>query len=245
MTPAASVSLAVQGPYGTGKTALALPFLSLFGPFSETNIPATFDASAQGLEPIQAGARDVLLLVDDLHPGTAAEERAQADLLNRLLREGWRRKGRQRAQRDGTARDTQDPASVLAVTVEALPSELASSSLDRGLILPLRPGTTAVDHIEAAHEAMGCLPLLTVEYLRYLCRHWSELPQTLRQRRAELEHAERRAEMSRSSRKIADLMLGLECFSAALVEAGVWGAEQARSFRGAALMTLRQAATEQ
>jgi hypothetical protein len=232
------------GPKGSGKTSSLVCALNVWGPLAEADLP-TFNASPQGHEEAMAAGRDVPFPLDNARPGTVAEEHEQERLLKGALYSFYAHKGRQRAQRDGSAASTRDPLGLLSATGEGIPSGLPDSAKDRILVLKHYDRDTSMARIAAAHSAMGALPLLTIAYLSRLCRQGDALRSTLGRRRSELLDAESDGRLSRDPYKIADRQLALEELTATLVEAGLWGAEQRATFLAESLGLLREAAEAQ
>jgi hypothetical protein len=88
-------ALWLWGGTGSYKSTITALFLSHFGDFSETNLPLSFESTANALERMLFLAKDVLIVIDDVRPRvTRADAEEMTRKVQRILRAVGNRQGR-------------------------------------------------------------------------------------------------------------------------------------------------------
>jgi hypothetical protein len=117
------------GPTGSFKSTLAALLLSHFGMFSESNLPLSFESTANALERSLFLLKDTVAVVDDWRPAVSRGDASEMDRkAQRLLRAAGNRQGRGRMTSDTTLRRSYSPRGVVIATAEALPEGPAFES---------------------------------------------------------------------------------------------------------------------
>ena len=110
------------GNSGLQKSTIVSLFLCHFGKFSDAICPASFDATANGLERILFDAKDVVVLVDDYYPSAAGSEgERMIKVAQKLLRAVGDRRGKPRMRPDLKQSPSFPPRGQVVVTAEDLP----------------------------------------------------------------------------------------------------------------------------
>lgn len=158
----------VQGITQSMKTSLVAVFLSHFGSFTETNIPASFKSTAISIERKGNLLKDSLLLIDDYHPtGSKTELLDIQKKAQSILRAWGDRQARDRANIDGTLRASYKPKGMCVVTGESLP-EVAQSGTARLLAVPIKQGDINGKKLEVIQNNTALLAQNMAGYLEWL-----------------------------------------------------------------------------
>ena len=100
-----------------------------FGSFSETNLPLSFESTANALERSLFLLKDIVAVVDDWRPAVSRGDASEMDRkAQRLLRAVGNRQGRGRMTSDTTLRRSYSPRGMVIATAEALPEGPAFES---------------------------------------------------------------------------------------------------------------------
>ncbi len=101
--------LSLIGKTGSRKSTLAALALSFFGSFTATELPLSFQDTANSIVHNSFALKDVLTCIDDFHPGSRLEEAKLTDTAQRILRAYGDRAGRARLRPDASLRESRPP----------------------------------------------------------------------------------------------------------------------------------------
>jgi hypothetical protein len=176
------------GGTGSYKSTLAALILSLFGDFSETNLPLSFESTSNALERSLFLAKDILAVVDDWRPGVTRADSAEMDSkVQRLLRGVGNRQGRGRMTRDTMLRASYPPRGVVAVTAEALPEGPAfQSAAARSLSINLSKSDVDLAKLSELQRDKQMLRVAMTGYVSYVAGSYERLAKELPVQREEL-----------------------------------------------------------
>ncbi|HEV3276031.1 MAG TPA: DUF927 domain-containing protein [Terriglobia bacterium] len=171
-------SLWLVGPTGSYKSTLAALFLSLFGDFGASHLPANWSSTANSLELRASALRDLPLVIDDYCP-TRMDARELEAKSGRLLRAQGNRQGRGRLNADLTELPACAPSGVIIVTAEQRPT--AQSILARTLTLEVDKRDVNLTALTDAQASAGRLKHATAGYLQSLALQMPGLTASLKQ----------------------------------------------------------------
>lgn len=168
----------MQGMTQSMKSSLAAVYLSHFGSFTGLSLPASFKDTAISAERKGNLLKDCLLVIDDFHPSaTKAESQNMHKTAQSILRAWGDRRGRNRANIDGTLRASYPPKGMCLVTGEDLP-DVGQSGTARYLAINLKRGD--IDKIKLS-EIQRCTDLLAQNmssYLDWLSQRLDDIAET-------------------------------------------------------------------
>ena len=177
------------GGTGSYKSTLAALILSLFGDFSESNLPLSFASTSNALERSLFLAKDIPAVVDDWRPGVTRADSDEMDRkAQRLLRGVGNRQGRGRMTRDTMLRASYPPRGVVAVTAEALPEGPAfQSAAARSLSINLSRSDVDLAKLSVLQRDKQMLRVAMTGYVSYVAGCYERLAKELPVQREELE----------------------------------------------------------
>ena len=126
-----SFATVLKGSTGTRKSTAAALFLSHFGHFTSTNLPASFSDTANYVRSKAFYLKDTPIVVDDYYPATSRDEKRQMQRIAQLLSRAFgdnRERGRLSA--DLSIQRSQPPRSLGIITGELVP-DIGESGVGR------------------------------------------------------------------------------------------------------------------
>ena len=164
-------TLWLHGQTGTLKSTLAALFLSHFGEFDRTTLPASWMATENALEALAFFAKDVPLVIDDY---SSRDLQPKAE---RLLRGQGNRSGRSRLGPDLALATSYWPRGLIISTGEDVPT--GRSLLARTLVVDMRTGATKLRAVTQAQERRHLLPHAMAGYVHWLAERGERLTEEL------------------------------------------------------------------
>lgn len=126
-----SFAVVLKGSTGTRKSTAAALFLSHFGHFTSTSLPASFSDTANYVRSKAFYLKDTPIVVDDYYPATSRDEKRQMQRIAQLLSRAFgdnRERGRLSA--DLSIQRSQPPRSLGIITGELVP-DIGESGVGR------------------------------------------------------------------------------------------------------------------
>lgn len=126
-----SFATVLKGTTGTRKSTAAALFLSHYGQFTSTNLPASFSDTANYVRSKAFYLKDTPIVVDDYYPATSRDEKRQMQRIAQLLSRAFgdnRERGRLSA--DLSIQRSQPPRSLGIITGELVP-DIGESGVGR------------------------------------------------------------------------------------------------------------------
>lgn len=221
-------SLFLYGPTGVFKTELAALTQQHFGAgFNSRHLPTSFTSTANTNEALAFGAKDAVLVVDELHPPASGSEReAMHRDAARLLRAQGNGAGRGRMRPDGSLRPAKPPRGIMLATGEELPR--GQSVHARLLNIEIGAGAIDAEKLSAcqANAAAGLYAQATAVFIKYLAANFeearAEFERLWRELRGQIHH-----EHARTADIRAQLTAAFSIFIAFLVQAEIIDDSQA------------------
>lgn len=213
------------GPTGTLKSTLTSLLLSHFGDFSETQLPLSFESTANALERLLFLLKDMLVVVDDWRPAVSRSEASEMDRkAQRLLRGVGNRTGRGRMTSDTRLRHSYAPRGMIVATAEALPEGPAfESAAARALTLNLSTNDVNLQRLSALQKCKAMFSQAMTGYVTWVAHRYEELSREL-PARSEALRDEVRGELAgahpRTPDAVASLIVGLQVLRDYAVDAG-------------------------
>lgn len=224
-------SLFLAGATGAKKTCLTALVQAHFGAeFSDRNLPASWDSTANALEKLAFLAKDAVLVIDDFAPkGTANDVQGLHSNADRVLRAQGNLSGRSRMQSDMQLRTEYKPRGLIVSSGEDIPK--GGSLRARGLILEVGPDDVNLGELTQSQTAAreGLFAETMAGYVKWLAPRMDELKKTLRAQHEEIRTQAREHEFKhdRTPDIIASLAMGLKQFLCYATEAGAMDEEEA------------------
>jgi hypothetical protein len=170
--------LALQGPTGAQKTELAALAQSHFGPCDRLHLPASFRDTPSTIEKVLFEAKDVVVVVDDLHPANnPAEANRMNEIYAALMRGVGNGRMRGRMRCDMTARPDYPPRAMAIATVERSIDGHSNASRQLPVSLPL--GAVDLDRLTVAQAARPLYQHVMAAYVQHLAGQFDSLRETL------------------------------------------------------------------
>jgi hypothetical protein len=229
---APAFALWLWGGTGSYKSTIAALVLSHFGDFTETDLPFSFESTANALEREMFLAKDVLAVVDDWRPGvTRADSDAMDQKAQRVLRAVGNRQGRNRMSADTTLKASYPPRGAVLATAEALPEGPAfQSAASRSFSVSLAKPDVGTDKLTQLQAGREKLSLSMGGYVQWLAERYDELAKTLPEAHKKLRET-LRSEISEAHPRTPDntsvLILALQQFRDYSISLGAFGEEEA------------------
>ena len=206
------------GESGSLKSALIALLLSHFGDFNRLVLPASFKDTKLSLPEMAFGAKDIILVVDDLYPAQDPKERVKnSGTLEYLTRNQGDRQGRGKLKSTSELMIGHPPRGLVYSTGEYL--ALLGSSLARTEALHIKRGDIDKDKLELAQDPnqKALLAKAMTGYLVDLAPKIDDLPSQLLE---DFEYLRKEAAKASTTRKrhgrydetMAYLQLGFNLF---------------------------------
>lgn len=174
------------GQTGALKSTLAALFLSHFGEFSNKNLPASFKDTENALERRAFLGKDTLLVVDDYHPVSNAQDaKVMKKLAQSILRGYGDRVGRTRMRADTTVREGFPPRGMCIVTGEDVP-DAGQSTTARFMAVEVPKGAVNMEILSACQAEAEKLPGAMRGYLEWVAPRLDSLVKSLKHEFIEL-----------------------------------------------------------
>ena len=143
--------------------------LSFFGSFTATDLPMSFQDTANSIAYNSFALKDVLTCIDDFHPATRYEEQKQTATAQTILRVYGDRAAKGRLRSDCSPMEARPPQGNAIVTAE-FPPDIGESGTARYLALELKPQDVDLDVLSYFQNqaAEGVLARCMRSYLEWL-----------------------------------------------------------------------------
>lgn len=202
------LSIWVEGVTGSLKSTLVALFLSHWGRFSRTDLPASWSSTINLLEKRAFVLKDAMFVIDDYAP-TALDRRELEMKAARLLRSQGNLAGRGRLRADLTERTTYAPRGLIVGTGEQRPS--GQSILARTFPIEMDRSMIRLKSLSAAQAHSAELPHALAGYVRWLAPQMSGMPKVLQEKFAEARARPTGSDAHlRTPEALAHLWLGLD-----------------------------------
>ncbi len=127
----------LSGKTGSRKSTLAALMLSFFGKFTASELPLSFRDTANSILYNAFALKDVLTVIDDLHPSSRVEEQKMNGTAQAVMRAYGDRTGKGRLRADATPMESRPPQGNAIVTAEFTP-DIGESGTARYFALELK-----------------------------------------------------------------------------------------------------------
>lgn len=135
-----SFAVVLKGATGTRKSTAAALYLSHFGQFTSTNLPASFSDTANYVRSKAFYLKDMPIVVDDYYPATSREEKRQMQRIAQLLSRAFGdNRERGRLSSDLSIQRSQPPRSLGIITGEIVP-DIGESGVGRFYMIDVEKG---------------------------------------------------------------------------------------------------------
>ena len=129
--------LLLSGKTGSRKSTLAALMLSFFGKFTASELPLSFRDTANSILLNSFYLKDVLTVIDDLHPSSRMEEPKMNGTAQAIMRAYGDRTGKGRLRSDSTLMESRPPQGNAIITAEFAP-DIGESGTARYFALELK-----------------------------------------------------------------------------------------------------------
>ena len=129
--------LLLSGKTGSRKSTLAALMLSFFGKFTASELPLSFRDTANSILLNAFSLKDVLTVIDDLHPSSRIEEPKMNGTAQAIMRAYGDRTGKGRLRADSTPMESRPPQGNAIITAEFAP-DIGESGTARYFALELK-----------------------------------------------------------------------------------------------------------
>ena len=129
--------LLLSGKTGSRKSTLAALMLSFFGKFTASELPLSFRDTANSILLNIFYLKDVLTVIDDLHPSSRMEEPKMNGTAQAIMRAYGDRTGKGRLRADSTPMESRPPQGNAIITAEFAP-DIGESGTARYFALELK-----------------------------------------------------------------------------------------------------------
>lgn len=162
--------LFLVGKTGSRKSTLAALMLSFFGKFTASELPLSFRDTANSILHSAFSLKDVLTVIDDLHPSSRMEEQKMNGTAQAVMRAYGDRTGKGRLRADATPMESRPPQGNAIVTAEYTP-DIGESGTARYFALELKEsdvdlGTLSSYQREAANGVFQRCMFAYTKWLR-------------------------------------------------------------------------------
>ena len=127
----------LSGKTGSRKSTLAALMLSFFGKFTASELPLSFRDTANSILLNAFSLKDVLTVIDDLHPSSRMEEPKMNGTAQAIMRAYGDRTGKGRLRADSTPMESRPPQGNAIITAEFAP-DIGESGTARYFALELK-----------------------------------------------------------------------------------------------------------
>ena len=182
---ASSFTLWLRARTGSFKSTLAALAMCHFGEFRYHTPPATWDASARGIERMVFDLKDCPAWVDDFAPKSTVQEQKELNAkAATVIRAVGNRQGRLRMAANTKSQPSLPPRGLLISTAEVYP--VGDSVLSRILPIDFHAGMVDVDQLTYAQAEAADYRQAMKAYLDWLAPQYGELLKSLPAREQEL-----------------------------------------------------------
>ena len=129
--------LFLSGKTGSRKSTLAALMLSFFGKFTASELPLSFRDTSNSILYNAFSLKDVLTVIDDLHPSSRMEEQKMNGTAQAVMRAYGDRTGKGRLRADSTPMESRPPQGNAIITAEFAP-DIGESGTARYFALELK-----------------------------------------------------------------------------------------------------------
>lgn len=140
--------LFLVGKTGSRKSTLAALMLSFFGKFTASELPLSFRDTSNSILHNAFSLKDVLTVIDDLHPSSRQEEQRMNGTAQAVMRAYGDRTGKGRLRADSTPMESRPPQGNAIVTAEFSPN-IGESGTARYFALELKEGDVDLEILTA------------------------------------------------------------------------------------------------
>ena len=223
----------LSGKTGSRKSTLAALMLSFFGKFTASELPLSFRDTANSILLNAFSLKDVLTVIDDLHPSNRMEEPKMNGTAQAIMRAYGDRTGKGRLRADASPMESRPPQGNAIVTAE-FPPDIGESGTARYFSLELKGSDVDLQVLSSFQKeaADGSLQRCMYGYLRWLKERFltdddteqkfiSRLLNWFQQRRDQFQTSGIRCH-GRVPETVAWLQLGMDMLLYFLKEQGVY-----------------------
>lgn len=159
----------LMGKTGTGKSTIAALFLSFFGKFNNTDLPASFMDTANAIVSQTFLAKDNLICIDDYKPSNKQDVNRMDNTAQVILRSYGERTGRNRLKSDSTLMTQRAPRGNAIITGECAPN-VGESGTARFIVSELKQGDANFEKLTVAqgYARNGDFGLCMRAYIEWL-----------------------------------------------------------------------------
>ena len=166
-------TLFLTGRTGTRKSTIAALILSFFGAFTSTDLPMSFQDTANSITANAFTLKDVLTCIDDFYPSDNAEMKKLNTTAQKIMRAYGDRTGRGRMRADCTLMENRPPQGNAIITGELRP-DVGESGIARYFPLELKDGDVNLAYLTDYQEeaAQGVYRRTMYAYTEWLKRRF-------------------------------------------------------------------------
>ena len=161
--------LLLAGKTGSRKSTLAALMLSFFGKFTASELPLSFRDTSNSILHNAFSLKDVLTVIDDLHPSSRQEEQRMNGTAQAVMRAYGDRTGKGRLRADSTPMESRPPQGNAIITAEFAP-DIGESGTARYFALELKEKDVDLETLTAFQKeaANGTLQRCMFAYTEWL-----------------------------------------------------------------------------
>ena len=224
--------LFLTGRTGTRKSTIAALILSFFGKFTSTDLPMSFQDTANSITTNSFALKDVLTCIDDFYPSDNLEMKKLNTTAQTVMRAYGDRTGRARLRSDSTLMESRPPQGNAIITGELSP-DIGESGTARYFALELKEGDVDLSYLtlcqnEAQNGAYRRTMYAYTQWLKHRYLQDDDHVATLREELEKLYKQFRSDYLNhnltchgRLPETVASLMIGMRFFLQFLKEIGV------------------------
>ena len=166
-------TLFLTGRTGTRKSTIAALILSFFGAFTSTDLPMSFQDTANSITANAFTLKDVLTCIDDFYPSDNAEMKKLNTTAQKVMRSYGDRTGRARLRSDCTLMENRPPQGNAIITGELRP-DVGESGIARYFPLELKDGDVNLAYLTdyQGEAAQGVYRRTMYAYTEWLKRRF-------------------------------------------------------------------------
>ena len=166
-------TLFLTGRTGTRKSTIAALILSFFGAFTSTDLPMSFQDTANSITANAFTLKDVLTCIDDFYPSDNAEMKKLNTTAQKIMRAYGDRTGRGRMRADCTLMENRPPQGNAIITGELRP-DVGESGIARYFPLELKDGDVNLAYLTEyqGEAAQGVYRRTMYAYTEWLKRRF-------------------------------------------------------------------------
>lgn len=173
--------LFLVGKTGSRKSTLAALMLSFFGRFTSSELPLSFRDTANSILYNTFSLKDVLTVIDDLHPSGRMEEQKMSATAQAIMRAYGDRTGKGRLRADASPMESRPPQGNAIITAEYTP-DIGESGTARYFALELKETDVDLQTLSAyqSEAARGTFQRCMYAYTRWLAERFLSSEETER-----------------------------------------------------------------